>query len=184
MYEISKDFRNEGMDKSHNPEFTMLEVYVAYRDYLWMMGLVEEMIGRVARACTVRWLSTAASTKIDFTPPWERLTMFEAIEGTPGACCGASMRADCGWPHGSSMSKWRPATGPAGSSMRFSVDDVEPKLLQPTFITDYPLSMSPLAKRHRSEEGLVERFEVICDGQELCNAFSELNDPLDQRAAF
>ncbi len=184
VYEISKDFRNEGMDKNHNPEFTMLEVYVAYRDYLWMMGLVEEMIGRVAHTLHGSLMIERNGKRIDFTPPWERLTMFQAIEKHTGH----SLRGLDDEALRRVAREVHVDVAPADGAGRI-IDEifstcVEPKLIQPTFITDYPLSMSPLAKQHRSEAGLVERFEVICDGQELCNAFSELNDPLDQRQRF
>lgn len=184
VYEISKDFRNEGMDKNHNPEFTMLEVYVAYRDYVWMMNTVEEMIGRVARALHGSLVVERHGKTIDFTPPWERLTMFQAIEKHTGRALRnldeQQLRAAARELHVDVA----PGDGAGKIIDEIFSAHVEPKLLQPTFITDYPLSMSPLAKKHRSEEGLVERFEVICDGQELCNAFSELNDPLDQRQRF
>ena len=184
VYEISKDFRNEGMDKNHNPEFTMLEVYVAYRDYVWMMNTVEEMIGRVARALHGSLVVERHGKTIDFTPPWERLTMFQAIEKHTGRALRnldeQQLRAAARELH----VEVAPGDGAGKIIDEIFSAHVEPKLLQPTFITDYPLSMSPLAKKHRSEEGLVERFEVICDGQELCNAFSELNDPLDQRQRF
>ena len=184
VYEISKDFRNEGMDKNHNPEFTMLEVYVAYRDYVWMMNSVEEMIGRVARALHGSLVVERHGKTIDFTPPWERLTMFQAIEKHTGRALRnldeQQLRAAARELHVDVA----PGDGAGKIIDEIFSAHVEPKLLQPTFITDYPLSMSPLAKKHRSEEGLVERFEVICDGQELCNAFSELNDPLDQRQRF
>jgi lysyl-tRNA synthetase class 2 len=184
VYEISKDFRNEGMDRSHNPEFTMLEVYVAYRDYIWMMGMVEEMIAGVARTLNGRASVVIGGQTVDFTPPWRRVSMFDAIKEHTGT----SLR-------GMDINELRvvakrlhievAATDGAGKI----IDDifserVEPLLIQPTFIMDYPVEMSPLAKRHRVEVGLVERFEAICNGQELCNAFSELNDPLDQRARF
>lgn len=184
VYEISKDFRNEGMDKNHNPEFTMLEVYVAYRDYLWMMKLVEEMIGRVAQALHGSLVIDRGGKKIDFTPPWERLTMFEAIERHTGRMLRGLDENGLRLAARDLHVEVAPGDGAGRIIDEIFSTCVEPKLLQPTFITDYPLSMSPLAKKHRSEEGLVERFEVICDGQELCNAFSELNDPLDQRQRF
>lgn len=184
VYEFSKDFRNEGMDRSHNPEFTMLEVYVAFKDYVWMMGLVEEMISEVALAVNGSMKIRQGEAEIDFTPPWTRMTMFDAIKERTGM----DLR-------GATESRLRKAAKDlhvevaATDGVGAIIDEifsekVEPHLIQPTFITDYPIEMSPLAKRHRTEEGLVERFEMICNGQELCNAFSELNDPLDQRARF
>jgi len=184
VYEFSKDFRNEGMDRTHNPEFTMLELYVAYRDYRWMMELVEEVISRVALALNGSMKLRLGDREIDFTPPWKRMSMFEAIREVTGKDLrtmeASQLRA--------AVRELRvevASTDGAGAMIDEVFSQlVEPGLIQPTFITDYPVSMSPLAKRHRTEEGLVERFEVICNGQELCNAFSELNDPLDQRARF
>ncbi|MGA9118891.1 MAG: lysine--tRNA ligase, partial [Bacteroidota bacterium] len=184
VYEISKDFRNEGMDKTHNPEFTMLEVYVAYRDYVWMMGLVEEMIGRVAEVIHGSRVVTRGDKTIDFTPPWRRLTMFDAIREYTGLSLRGLDEQGLRKAAKQAGVEVAPADGPGRIIDEIFSERVEPHLVQPTFITDYPLSMSPLAKKHRSEEGLVERFEVICDGHELCNAFSELNDPLDQRQRF
>lgn len=184
VYEISKDFRNEGMDKSHNPEFTMLEVYVAYRDYIWMMGMVEQMIAGVATALNGSPRVELGGQTIDFTPPWRRISMFNAIsEHTGQSLRGVDLpglRAAAKQLH----VEVAPADGPGKIIDEIFSQKVEHLLIQPTFITDYPVEMSPLAKRHRSEPGLVERFEAICNGHELCNAFSELNDPLDQRARF
>lgn len=184
VYEIAKDFRNEGMDRSHNPEFTMMELYVAYRDYRWMMGLVEELFAAVATAVHGSPRVPHGDRTLDFTPPWTRLTMFEAIERHTGRAMrgmdAAALRAaakDLGV-------EVAPSDGAGAVIDAVFSERVEPHLVQPTFITDYPVEMSPLAKRHRTEPGLVERFELICNGQELCNAFSELNDPLDQRARF
>jgi lysyl-tRNA synthetase, class II len=184
VYEFAKDFRNEGMDRTHNPEFTMLEVYVALKDYVWMMGLVEDMIGRVAQAVNGSLKVQHGSQVIDFTPPWKRLTMFGAIkEYTDVDISGMDEHALRGAARSLHV-ELQPAAGAGTIIDEIFSEKVEPHLIQPTFITDYPLSMSPLAKRHRTAEGLVERFEAICNGHELCNAFSELNDPLDQRARF
>ena len=184
VYEISKDFRNEGMDKSHNPEFTMLEVYVAYRDYIWMMGMVEEMIAGVARTLNGTVIVECGGQKIDFTPPWRRISMFDAIKEQTGLSLRgmnvAELRAAAKGLHVDVA----PTDGAGKIIDEIFSEKVERFLIQPTFITDYPVEMSPLAKRHRSEAGLVERFEAICNGHELCNAFSELNDPLDQRTRF
>ena len=184
VYEIAKDFRNEGMDRSHNPEFTMMELYVPYRDYLWMMTLVEELISEVAVALNGTTLVTVGGRTIDFKAPWKRITMFDAIREHTGESLRGKGEADL-----RRIAKELHVAvedGDGGGKIIDAIfsDRVEHHLVQPTFITDYPLEMSPLAKRHRSEEGLVERFEAICNGQELCNAFSELNDPLDQRARF
>lgn len=184
VFEFAKDFRNEGMDRTHNPEFTMLEVYVAYRDYIWMMEMVEQMISQVAMAINGSMKVTVGDSAIDFTPPWTRLTMFEAIEKHTGKQLRGKNEE-----HLRQVARDLHLEVPAGEGAGAIIDEifsekVEHHLIQPTFITDYPVEMSPLAKRHRSQEGLVERFEAIVNGQEICNAFSELNDPLDQRARF
>lgn len=184
VYEFAKDFRNEGMDRSHNPEFTMLEVYVAYRDYIWMMQMVEEIVSKVAFAVNGSMKATVGGQAIDFSPPWKRITMFDAIKQHTGKDLRGMSEPDL-----RKVAKELHVDVPAGEGIGAIIDEifsekVEPHLVQPTFITDYPVEMSPLAKRHRSEPGLVERFEAIVNGQEICNAFSELNDPLDQRARF
>lgn len=184
VYEFSKDFRNEGMSRFHNPEFTQVELYVAYKDYNWMMDFVEEMVEKVA-------ITLHGSTKvpvgdhiIDFKRPWPRIPMLESIAQHTGVDLS-----------GMSEDQMRDAAHKLGVHVDKTmgsgkiIDEVfgefvEPKLIQPHFITDYPVEMSPLAKRHRSKPGLVERFEGICNGKEICNAFSELNDPIDQRARF
>ncbi|MEO0311497.1 MAG: lysine--tRNA ligase [Bacteroidota bacterium] len=184
VYEFSKDFRNEGMSRFHNPEFTQMELYVAYKDYAWMMDLVEEMVERVAIALHGQTVVTVGEHTINFARPWKRLTMYDAIKEFTGVDISEMDEA--------TMRK-------AAKEMGIHVDEklargkiideifgekCEPYLIQPTFITDYPVEMSPLAKKHRSKPGLVERFEAICNGKEICNAFSELNDPIDQRARF
>ena len=184
VYEISKDFRNEGMDRNHNPEFTMLEVYVAYRDYRWMMSLVEDLVSSVAREVNGSTRVVVGGNEIDFAPPWKRMTMFEAIEEFTGRRLRGLNEDQLRAVAREINLEVNPGDGPGRIIDELFSERVEPHLVQPTFITDYPLEMSPLAKRHRSEPGLVERFEAICNGQEICNAFSELNDPLDQRARF
>jgi lysyl-tRNA synthetase class 2 len=184
VYEIAKDFRNEGMDRNHNPEFTMLELYVAYRDYLWMMELTEQMIYEVAQAVNGKSTIRAGTQTIDFKPPWKRMTMFGAIKEYTGRDLRGKSEDE--------LLKVAKELGVEVETMVGTgvlIDEifsarVQPYLLQPTFITDYPVEMSPLAKRHRTEAGLVERFEAFANGQEICNAFSELNDPIDQRARF
>ncbi|HYM19505.1 MAG TPA: lysine--tRNA ligase [Candidatus Kapabacteria bacterium] len=186
VYEISKDFRNEGMDKNHSPEFTMAEIYVAYKDYIWMMDLVEKLFTEVARVATGgdMKITQKNGSIIDFTPPYRRLTMYDSIKEYTGIDVSAMDEAglrDAAKQMGLSLDpKW--GAGKIIDEM-FS-QKVEHHLIQPTFITDYPLSMSPLAKNHRTKPGLVERFELMVGGQEVANAFSELNDPLDQRARF
>ncbi len=184
VYEFSKDFRNEGMSRFHNPEFTQIELYVAYKDYNWMMDLVEEMVEKVA-------LDTNGTTQvqvddhlIDFKRPWKRFTMYEAIEHFTGIDISnmdeTALRQtakELHVPIDESMGKGKLIDEVFG-------EKCEHQLIQPTFITDYPIEMSPLAKKHRDKEGLVERFEAVCNGKEICNAFSELNDPIDQRERF
>jgi lysyl-tRNA synthetase class 2 len=184
VYEISKDFRNEGMDRTHNPEFTMMELYVAYEDYRWMMELVEEMVHEVARTATGSPVVPYGGNEIDFTPPWRRLTMFDAIREYTGKEIRGKNEQELRTIAKEIGVDVAPAMGVGAIIDEIFGAKVEHALIQPTFITDYPVEMSPLAKRHRSEPGLVERFEVIVNGKELCNAFTELNDPLDQRARF
>lgn len=184
VFEFAKDFRNEGMDRFHNPEFTQMELYVAYKDYYWMMDLVEEMVENIALAIHGKTAVQVGENMIDFQRPWKRYSMYEAIEHFTGIAI-------------SEMDE--KALRQTAKKLNVEIDDTmgrgklideifgeccEPKLIQPTFITDYPVEMSPLAKKHREKEGLVERFEAICNGKEICNAFSELNDPIDQRKRF
>jgi lysyl-tRNA synthetase class 2 len=184
VFEFSKDFRNEGMSRFHNPEFTQVELYVAYKDYSWMMDLVEEMVEKVALDLHGTTKVQVGENVIDFQRPWKRFTMFEAIQHFTGIDISdmdeTSLRK-------TAQSLDVPVDETMGKGKL--IDEIfgekcEGQLIQPTFITDYPVEMSPLAKKHRSKEGLVERFEAICNGKEICNAFSELNDPIDQRARF
>ncbi len=184
VYEFSKDFRNEGMSRFHNPEFTQIELYVAYKDYYWMMNLVEEMVEKVAMALHGNTEVKVGEHTINFQRPWKRYTMYEAIKEFTGVDISEMDEQTM-------FSEARKMHVPLDASMgRGKIIDaifgekVEPFLIQPTFITDYPVEMSPLAKKHRSKEGLVERFEAICNGKEICNSFSELNDPIDQRMRF
>ncbi len=184
VYEISKDFRNEGMDKSHNPEFTMFELYVAYHDYAWMMELVEQLVSETARMLHGTTKVAVGGNEIDFAPPWKRIRMFDAIREQTGFDLRGKSEPEVR----EAAKKLHVEADPADGLGRL-IDEifsakVQPTLVQPTFIIDYPVELSPLAKRHRSEEGLVERFEAYVNCQEICNAFSELNDPLDQRARF
>ncbi len=184
VYEFSKDFRNEGMSRFHNPEFTQVELYVAYKDYYWMMNLVEEMIEKVALDLHGTTEVKVGENLIDFKRPWKRFTMYEAIQHFTGIDISqmdeAALRDTCKKLHvpmDATMGKGKLIDQIFG-------EKCEPNLIQPTFITDYPLEMSPLAKKHRSIPGLVERFEAICNRKEICNSFSELNDPIDQRERF
>jgi lysyl-tRNA synthetase class 2 len=184
VFEFAKDFRNEGMDRFHNPEFTQMELYVAYTDYLWMMNLVEEMLQYIVKRVFGKSTLTVGEHEISFEGPFPRYTMYESIEKFTGIDISEmdekalreiaeklQVEVD------SSMGKGKLIDEIFG-------EKVEPYLIDPTFITDYPIEMSPLAKKHREKEGLVERFELIVNGKELANAFSELNDPIDQRQRF
>lgn len=184
VFEFAKDFRNEGMDRFHNPEFTQVELYVAYKDYEWMMNLVEEMIELVAIATTGSTKVTVGEHVIDFKRPWKRYTMLGAIHEFTGVDLSGMDEREI-YQAAKQMHVHIDATMGKGKLIdEIFGEKCEPFLIQPTFITDYPVEMSPLAKKHRSKEGLVERFEAIVNGKELCNAFSELNDPIDQRMRF
>lgn len=184
VYEFSKDFRNEGMSRFHNPEFTQMELYVAYKDYAWMMNLVEEMVERVALALHGTTKVQVGENLIDFQRPWKRMTMYESIQSFTGE--DVTHLDESGLRHLCEKLgiETDPSFGRAKLIDALFGEKVEPNLIQPTFITDYPVEMSPLAKRRTDKPELVERFEAICNGKEICNAFSELNDPLDQRARF
>jgi lysyl-tRNA synthetase class 2 len=184
VYEIAKDFRNEGMDRTHNPEFTMMELYVAYKDYLWMMELVEQMVHSIAQTLNKSAVVQLGGNEINFTPPWQRMTMFGSIEKHTGKDLRGKNEAELRAAAKELNIDLDPKIGPGKIIDEIFSVTVQPHLIQPTFIMDYPVELSPLAKKHRTEAGLVERFEGFVNGQEICNAFSELNDPLDQRARF
>ncbi|MFI5148510.1 MAG: lysine--tRNA ligase [Bacteroidia bacterium] len=184
VYEFAKDFRNEGMDRTHNPEFTVMEIYVAYKDYNWMMDFTEEMLEKVAMDLHGDTKVQVGDKVIDFQRPFKRITMYEAIQEHTGIDISAmdenQLRDTCqklGIHADKAMGKGKLIDEIFGAKC-------EGNYIQPTFITDYPLEMSPLCKKHRSKEGLVERFELMVNGKELCNAYSELNDPVDQRNRF
>jgi lysyl-tRNA synthetase class 2 len=184
VFEFSKDFRNEGMSRFHNPEFTQVELYVAYKDYEWMMNLVEEMVEYVALQVQGTTKLQVGENVIDFKRPWKRYTMYESIREYTGIDISnmneqqlVLTARELGVNVDESMGKGKLIDEIFGET-------VEANLIQPTFITDYPVEMSPLAKKHRDKEGLVERFEAIVNGKEIANAFSELNDPIDQRQRF
>ena len=184
VYEFAKDFRNEGMSRFHNPEFTQIELYVAYKDYFWMMDFMEELVEKIAMNLHGDTKVKVGENVIDFQRPWKRFTMFEAIEHFTGIDIAemdeAALRETCkklAVPMDDTMGKAKLIDEIFG-------EKCEGQLIQPTFITDYPEEMSPLTKKHRSKPGLVERFEAICNGKEIMNAYSELNDPIDQRARF
>ena len=184
VYEIGKMFRNEGMDRTHNPEFTSMEIYVAYKDYIWMMEMVENCIAYIAQEVNDTLIAQVGENTIDFTPPYRRLTMYDSIKEYTGIDVSkmdeAGLRVICKQLHietDNTMGKGKLVDEIFGAK-------VEDHLIQPTYITDYPIEMTPLAKKHRTEEGLVERFELFVNGKEIANAYSELNDPIDQRERF
>lgn len=184
VYEFGKMFRNEGMDRTHNPEFTSMEIYVAYKDYIWMMGMVEECLEKVALAIHGNPVVKVGEHEINFAGPYEKLTMYESIEKYTGIDVSAmsedEIRATC-----TSLNIEVDASMGRGKLIdELFSEKVEANLIQPTYITDYPLEMTPLAKKHRSKDGLVERFELFVNGKEIANAYSELNDPIDQKERF
>ena len=181
VYEFAKDFRNEGMSRFHNPEFTQLELYVAYRDYYWMMDQVEVLLQKIAHTLHGTTKVKVGDHEIDFGGKWKRYTIFGAIAHYTGVdVAGMDLPAlrevaqSLGIPI-------EPHDGEGKVIDKIFSAKCEPQLIQPTFITDYPVSMSPLAKQHRDNPKLVERFELICNGKEISNCFSELNDPVEQR---
>jgi len=184
VYEFAKDFRNEGMSRFHNPEFTQCEFYVAYKDYVWMMDFIEDMFKRIVKKVCGSTKVSCGENKIDFEKKWERYSMYEAIEKFTSIDVSEmdedSIRKVC-----KDMNvKVDKSMGRGKLIDEIFGEKCEPNLIQPTYITDYPIEMSPLAKKHRDKDGLVERFELICNGKEICNAFSEINDPIDQRERF
>ena len=184
VYEFAKDFRNEGMSRFHNPEFTQCEFYVAYKDYVWMMDFIEDMFKRIVKKVCGSTKVSCGENKIDFEKKWKRYSMYEAIEKFTSVDVSEmdedSIRKVC-----KDMNvKVDKSMGRGKLIDEIFGEKCEPNLIQPTYITDYPIEMSPLAKKHRDKDGLVERFELICNGKEICNAFSEINDPIDQRERF
>lgn len=184
VYEFGKMFRNEGMDRTHNPEFTSLEFYVAYKDYEWMMNITEEIFEKVAMAVHGDTKFKLGENELNFEGPFARLSILDAIEKYTGVNIGIlseeETRQHCrqwGMEVDDTMGKAKLIDEIFG-------EKVEAHLIQPTFIIDYPVEMSPLTKKHRSKAGLVERFELFVNGKEVANAYSELNDPIDQRERF
>ena len=184
VYEFAKDFRNEGMDRTHNPEFTVMEIYVAYKDYFWMMEFTEQMLEKVAMTLHGTTKVQIGDKTVDFKAPFRRITMLDAIKeytgvdisgmdetGIKKVCKDLKLEID-------------ETMGKAKLIDTIFGEKCEGNFIQPTFITDYPIEMSPLCKRHRSNPELTERFELMVNGKELCNAYSELNDPIDQLARF
>jgi len=181
VYEISKNFRNEGMDKTHNPEFTAMEIYVAYKDYYWMMDMVENLISSICTTVNGTEEILVGEHTISFKAPFKRIKMMEAIASAAGVeVMGMSREEILGVCRKHGVNVESTATWSKLVDELFSVL-VQPSLIQPTFVIDYPVEMSPLAKSHRTDKGLVERFELYINGAEVANAFTELNDPIDQR---
>ena len=184
VFEFAKDFRNEGMDRTHNPEFTMLEFYVAYKDYNWMMGFVEKMFEQTVKDVCGQTKIEYDGNKIEFKGPYKRLAFFDAIKEKTGDDI-SKMNEDelvkyC-------KSKNIETNKSMGRGKLFDAvfgEFCEKELIQPTYITDYPIEMSPLTKKHRSKEGLTERFELFINGKEIANAYSEQNNPIEQRKSF
>lgn len=184
VYEIGKMFRNEGMDRTHNPEFTVMEIYVAYKDYFWMMNMVENLFHHLCDQVVGTRKIQNGDHVIDFDGHFRRISIYGGIEEYTGVDVSdmdeAALRGQC--------AEW--GLGLSKDMARGKIIDeifgekVEPNLIQPTFVMDYPIEMTPLAKKHREKEGLVERFELFVNGKELANAYSELNDPIDQRGRF
>ncbi|MGB0175776.1 MAG: lysine--tRNA ligase [Owenweeksia sp.] len=185
VYEFAKDFRNEGMDRTHNPEFTVMEIYVAYKDYFWMMDFTEQMLEYVVKAVNNgNTIVKMGDKEIDFKAPFQRVTMIDAIKQHTGFDINgmneAQLREVCqklDIPVDETMGKGKLIDEIFG-------EKCEPHFIQPTFIMDYPKEMSPLCKKHRDNPELTERFELMVNGKEIANAYSELNDPIDQRERF
>ncbi|MBI9066978.1 MAG: lysine--tRNA ligase [Salinivirgaceae bacterium] len=184
VYEFAKDFRNEGMDRTHNPEFTVMEIYVAYKDYHWMMDFTEEMLEKVALALHGKTKLKIGENEVDFKAPYRRLSMTDAIKEHTGiditgmdeaqlrqVCKDLNIEVDESFGKGKMIDE-------------IFGEKCEGLMIQPTFITDYPVEMSPLCKKHRDNPELTERFELMVNGKELCNAYTELNDPIDQLERF
>ena len=184
VYEFSRNFRNEGMDRTHNPEFTVLEFYVAYKDYQWMMETTEQMLESVAIATNGTTKVVADGKEIDFKAPYRRLTMHDAIKEYTGYDINgldeAGLRKVCA----ELKIPVEPSMGVGKLIDEIFSEKCEKNFIQPTFIIDYPVEMSPLTKKHRSKPGLVERFELMINGKEMANAYTELNDPIEQRERF
>jgi lysyl-tRNA synthetase class 2 len=184
VYEFSRNFRNEGMDRTHNPEFTILEFYVAYKDYLWMMETTEALLEQAAMDTCGTTDVEVGDIIINFKAPYRRISIYDAIKEHAGVDVSgmdeAALREVCKKLHietDASMGKGKLIDELFGET-------AEKHFIQPTFITDYPVEMSPLTKKHRSKPGLVERFELMINGKEVANAYTELNDPIDQRERF
>ncbi|MBL7773058.1 MAG: lysine--tRNA ligase [Chitinophagaceae bacterium] len=184
VYEFSRNFRNEGMDRTHNPEFTVLEFYVAYKDYIWMMETTEQLLEKVALDTNGTTSIQVGEQVIEFKAPYQRVSIYDAIKTHTGVDVSGmnedELRQTCKQLHiavDDTMGRGKLVDELFG-------EKCEHHYFQPTFITDYPVEMSPLTKKHRSKPGLVERFELMVNGKEIANAYTELNDPVDQRERF
>jgi lysyl-tRNA synthetase class 2 len=184
VYEFSKNFRNEGMDRTHNPEFTVMEIYVAYKDYYWMMDFTEKMIENCAIAVNGTTKAKFGDQEIDFKAPYARVSMTEAIQKYTGFDITGKSEQELFDFAKSIGIEVNETMGKGKLIDEIFGEKCEGNFIQPTFITDYPIEMSPLTKKHRSKEGLTERFELMVCGKEIANAYSELNDPIDQRERF
>jgi lysyl-tRNA synthetase, class II len=185
VFEINRNFRNEGVDTRHNPEFTMMELYAAYQDYLGLMGETEELLCRVIEAVKGGLIFPYQGSTIDATQPWKRLKLFESIREYAGVDLEATRDRDEAAKLAKSVGvDVTPQMGYGKIVDAVMSDKVQPNLVQPTFLYDYPIELSPLAKKHRNNPALTERFQAFIGTLELCNAFSELNDPIDQRERF
>jgi lysyl-tRNA synthetase class 2 len=184
VFEFAKDFRNEGMDRTHNPEFTQMELYVAYKDYMWMMDMTEKMLRQIAIDVNNTSEVVFGEQTIDFGKPFERLTIFGAIEKHTGVDCSKMSEEELRKTAKEFGADVDENMGSGKLIDEIFGEKVEHLLIQPTFIMDYPISMSPLTKKHRDNPELTERFELIINGKEIANCYSELNDPIDQRERF
>ena len=184
VYEFAKNFRNEGIDRTHNPEFTGLEIYVAYKDYDWMMNFTEEMIEKAALDVNGTTDAVVGDKTISFAKPFKRISMYDAIKEHTGldiSQMDENQLRDAAKKLGLEVDE---TMGKGKLVDEIFSERCEKHYIQPTFIIDYPIEMSPLTKKHRSKEGLVERFELFVNGKEIANAYTELNDPIDQRERF
>jgi lysyl-tRNA synthetase, class II len=185
VYEIGRVFRNEGLSTRHNPEFTMLEAYQAFADYTDMMTLTEELVAHAARAATGSTVVDVEGQEVDLTPPWSRRTLRELVADHAGVDIHPAMAAVDLQKHCDALGvPYDPKWGPGKLVLEIYEKTTEHAIVGPAFVLDYPREVSPLARAHRDDPALVERFEVIVNGRELANAFSELNDPIDQRQRF
>ena len=184
VYEFAKDFRNEGMDRTHNPEFTIMELYVSYKDYHWMMELTENLIEKVAIDSNGKSKISVGNNEIDFKAPYPRISIYDAIKKFSGVDISEMDESKLRETANKLNVEIDKTMGKGKIIDSIFGDICEPNFIQPTFIIDYPLEMSPLTKKHRSKPNLTERFELIVNGKEIANAYSELNDPIDQKNRF